>query len=86
MKKYRKKPIDVDAIQWTGENIDEICLFLGSNNLTIERSPTKNHLYFWTSQGMALAKKGDYIIKEIDGEFYPCKKDIFAKTYEKISE
>lgn len=86
MKKYRKKPIDVDAIQWTGENIDEMCLFLGSNNLTIERSPTKNHLSFWTSQGMALAKKGDYIIKEIDGEFYPCKKDIFAKTYEKISE
>lgn len=86
MKKYRKKPIDVDAIQWTGENIDEMCLFLGSNNLTTERSPTKNHLYFWTSQGMALAKKGDYIIKEIDGEFYPCKKDLFAKTYEKISE
>ncbi|RMI79777.1 hypothetical protein ABNB56_07210 [Streptococcus iniae] len=86
MKKYRKKPIEVDAIQWTGENIDEMCLFLGSNNLTIERSPTKNHLYFWTSQGMALAKKGDYIIKEIDGEFYPCKEKIFSKTYDKIFE
>lgn len=78
IKKYIKKPIPVEALQWTGENEKEIQEFCGEAAwLSSERE-----LGILTLEGLMVATKGDYIIKGVDGEFYPCKEDIFNKTYE----
>lgn len=78
--KYRKKPVEVEAKRWVGFNWDDIaewCPYglthiIGSD-LTID-----------TLEGRMTVKEGDWIIKGVEGEFYPCKPDIFEKTYEKV--
>ena len=79
MAKYRKKPVTIEAIQWTGENRSEICFFTGrcGGKLFME-----GELYITTMEGTHHASVGDFIIKGVRGEFYPCKPDIFAETYE----
>ena len=78
MAKYRKKPVEIEAIQWTGDNLKEILEF--SDKAYIERD--NYTLKIETLEGTHIANKGDYIIKGIKGEFYPCKPDIFEMTYE----
>jgi hypothetical protein len=78
--KYRKKPIIVDAIQWKGDNLREIYYFVGD---TCSDSPQGNILIN-TLEGTMFASQGDWIIKGISGEFYPCKPEIFAATYEEV--
>lgn len=75
--KYRKKPIIIEAIQWNGKNLPEIDNFVGGS-LKIEGSCLVIH----TLEGDMEASINDYIIKGVNGEFYPCKPDIFDKTYE----
>ena len=94
VKKYKKKPIVVEAIQWNGNtNKQEIDEFVG-NQLKAEidsetayvagmGKPTYG-LLIETLEGTMKANKGDWIIKGISGEFYPCKPDIFIKTYIEI--
>lgn len=81
--KYMKKLIIVDAVQWTGNNIEEIKSFLDENGgvYTI----TDNSLIINTLEGDMLASLGDYIIKGIHGEFYPCKPDIFKEIYDLVN-
>lgn len=79
--KFRKKPITIEAIQWTGDNEEEILQFFNWVELDID-VPTKS-LIIQTLEGMMFARKDDWIIK---GEFYPCKPDIFELTYEKVEE
>ena len=81
--KYMKKPIIVDAVQRTGNNIEEIKSFLDENGgaYTI----TGNNLVINTLEGDMLASLGDYIIKGIHGELYPCKPDIFKETYDQVN-
>ena len=76
---YRKKPVVVEAIQWTGENHAEMCEFIDPE--VFEIIPRVG-LVIHTLEGDHHASPGDYIIKGVNGEFYPCKPDIFAKTYE----
>lgn len=79
IKKYRKKPVTIEAIQWNGENLFEIQRFMGSTVV--------NHgsvLIIPTLEGDMYASLNDYIIKDINGKFYPCKPYIFAKTYEEV--
>lgn len=76
--KYRKKPIVIDAIQYTGKNVNEIVLFTGKHNIDYG-----DHLRIKTLEGTMTANIGDYIIKGVSGEFYPCKPYIFEQTYEK---
>lgn len=81
IKKYKKKPVIIEAIQWTGENLSEIDKFT--------QAKVKNHglvLIIPTLEGDMYASLGDYIIKGVNGEFYPCKPSIFAKTYEEVTE
>lgn len=81
-KKYIKKPIPIEAIQWRGrENIQEILAFCGG---CAEWRRNSNFLFIYTLEGTMRADIGDYIVKGVDGEFYPCKADIFEKTYEEI--
>lgn len=78
--KYRKKPVVIDAAQWNGKNIDEICSFTGRTGG--ELMYDHGRLLIKTLEGDMVAESGDYIIKGVAGEFYPCKPDIFKKTYE----
>ena len=78
--KYRKKPVVVEAVQFTG-NFDEIEKFVGGD--AEFRGGT---LVVATLEGAMRAWPGDFIIKGVQGEFYPCKPDIFEATYEAVSE
>lgn len=78
--KYRKKPVVVEAVQWTGENLHEILCFIGCTNASVTYPGA--FLAFDTLEGNIIANSGDYIIKGVNDEFYPCKPDIFKKTYE----
>lgn len=83
--KYRKKPLIVEAVQFTGENFREIRDTLTPKN---EESPlgllANGNIQVWTLEGPLRANKGDWIIKGIMGECYPCKPDIFEATYEEV--
>ncbi len=79
--KFRKKPIVIDAVQWTGNNIEEIQEFTGIPLMPLDR---QNHLLIPTLESPHEASINDWIIKGIKGEFYPCKPDIFEETYEEV--
>lgn len=83
IKRYRKKPVTIEAVQWTGDNISEICKFTHKD---INHLLCSGHLYIKTPEGFHRAAVGDYIIKGVKGEFYPCKPDVFAQTYEADEE
>lgn len=79
--KYRKKPVVIDAIQWTGDNEPEIMKF--TNGIAIaDDNPSPDYLTIPTKEGNMKADLGDWIIKGVKGEFYPCKPDIFEATYD----
>lgn len=80
---YQKLPKTVEAIQWTGKNLDEIKKFCPSCFKFMGTPPT---LIVPTLEGNMKAIAGDYIIKGIKGEFYPCKEKIFLETYKLIKE
>lgn len=104
IKKYRKKPVIIEAIQWTGKNLIDVSAFLCNqtrkealkeiNSSEISRKKWDDYesivlgdgLYIDTLEGRMEASTGDYIIKGVNGEFYPCKPDIFDKTYEEVAE
>ncbi|GAA1453393.1 hypothetical protein ACFP47_09400 [Nesterenkonia lacusekhoensis] len=85
--KYRKRPVTIEAMQyktpqvagdiadWIEENGGEVSLDLLTDVLSIE-----------TLEGSMLARPGDYIIRGVQGEFYPCKPDIFEATYERADD
>lgn len=77
--RVRKIPVEVEAIQWTGDNFNEIKDFV-TRNLFIDAEG----IGIKTLEGDMRATIGDFIIKGVDGEFYPCKEDIFWKTYEVV--
>lgn len=76
--KYVKRPVVVEAVQWDGKNLCEICKFVGKNPDELFSS---GKLCIETLEGNHFASIGDYIIKGVAGEFYPCKPDIFESTY-----
>lgn len=82
--KYRKKPIVIEAIQWTGHNKDEIRDFVKKDFSFHTDTQIDDHvdLYIFTLEGNHKAQVGDMIIKGVKGEFYPCKPDIFEMIYE----
>ena len=82
MKKYRKKPVVVSAIQYTGENL-EACLQFANGNIDYV---TERGITIETLEGAMVARVGDYIIRGVNGEYYPCKPDVFEKTYEEVSD
>lgn len=78
-KTYRKKPVEIQALEWTGKNVPEVMDFVDAGG-------------FWgdgtfdihTLEGVMSASPGDFIIRGVQGEFYPCKPDIFQATYEVV--
>ena len=88
IKKFKKKPIIVDAVQWNGDNTEEIEEFRGEKlKKQMSFDGTKIiMLIIPTLEGMHEASIGDYIIKGIKNEFYPIKPDILKLTYEEVNE
>lgn len=99
--KYKKKPVIIDAVQWTGRNQREMFDFLTENTFKeeymtvngdhfyIDHNKVEGGLVIKTSEGDMNVSIGDYIIKEpFDKErmYYPCKEDIFHQTYETVGE
>ena len=87
--KYRKKPVVIEAIQFqdNADRILEIKKFVGAEPLRVNYEDKKHpYIPIETLEGTMKANVGDYIIKGVNGEFYPCKPDIFEKTYEKCNE
>lgn len=83
MQKFRKKPVVIEAIQWdnTWETIQKIACFENASKPT-DWDKEKQTLVIHTLEGDMTAFVGDWIIKGVNGEVYPCKPDIFKKTYE----
>ena len=81
MAKFRKKPVVIEAIQWTGSNLKDVIEFLGGASWMNGRG-----LIIKTLEGELHASVGDFIIRGVAGEFYPCKPDIFEKTYEPVEK
>lgn len=79
MGKYRKIPVVIEAVQWLGDNADKIEAFLGEESPYAFENDT---ILIATLEGVMTAALGDWIIRGVNGEFYPCKPDIFAKTYQ----
>lgn len=84
--KYRKKPVVIDAVQWSGNNLNEILDFMKDKQPNYYEDDEKKLLTIQTLEGNMIASVGDYIIKGVKGEFYPCKPDIFKQTYEVVKE
>ena len=76
---YRKKPVIIEAMEYTGDNGYDLALFVGYADRN-----EKNQFVLDTLEGTMYANPGDFIIKGIKGEFYPCKPDIFWDTYAPI--
>ena len=92
--KYKKKPVVIEAIQWDGLNLSELQQFVGDSlKSTVHDAgwkagvvPPQVELKINTLEGEMLVSKGDYIIKGIANEFYPCKPNIFNETYELVGD
>lgn len=86
IKQYRKKPVVIEAVQYEGANIAEVEAFVGRNNIVAvcmdSETPFPTEFVIRTLEGDMTARLGDYIIKGVKGEFYPCKPDIFTQTYD----
>ena len=82
VEKYVKRPVVIEAVQWTGKNISEICKFTG---MDVAHLLIGGELYIATLEGTMKANDGDYIIRGVNGEYYPCKPDIFEATYQRVN-
>lgn len=93
--KFRKKPVEIEAVQLCWSNWSELCDFMG--NVISEDNPGRNseaysdtcgeaspwlELNIPTLEGTMTARHGDWIIRGVQGEFYPCKPDVFKETYD----
>lgn len=80
---YRKKPIPIEGRQYTGDNFLELQDW---SNGHVQRSIYDDDgVFVYSLEGPMWFNEGDYIIKGVRGEFYPCQKDIFEETYEKVN-
>ena len=90
--KFRKKPVVINAFQWTGENPFHLGVWIAEGNKDPDRTRIPPNsivgpedarcVQIHTLEGVMLASPGDWIIQGVKGELYPCKPDIFAATYE----
>lgn len=83
MGKYRKKPVIISAIQFTGENSEEIGHFA---SLAAKVTGREKQLRIKTLEGMLKVSPGDWVIRGVQGEYYPCKPEIFEETYERVED
>lgn len=85
---WRKRPIEIEAIRWTGDNWPTVHEFVGDAD--VQQSPRawgpEGTIEIATLEGVMRAQPGDWIIRGVQGELYPCKPDIFEATYERVNQ
>lgn len=91
LKKYRKRPVEIEALQLHMSNMDGLIQQMRRDGYEVEthsEPPMRaiTGIKIKTLEGVMLANIGDYIIKGVQGEYYPCKPDIFEKTNEPVVE
>ena len=96
IKKYRKRPVVIEAVQLDNINVPSAVRWIGVDKATMNlesdaayragKGPPVFSVIIHTLEGDMKAMPGDYIIKGVHGEFYPCKPDIFEKTYEAVED
>lgn len=90
MARYRKKPVQIDAFQWFGgpeqaEDPEWICDAIRDGRAWFEKVGTPDVvLVIDTLEGTMVAGQGDWIIRGVKGELYPCKDEIFRMTYDPV--
>jgi hypothetical protein len=84
--KFRKKPVVIDAIEFTEGSHGAVLDFFQANNAPRAPQIFADYLIIPTLEGDMRADLGDWIIRGVKGEFYPCKPDIFAATYDPAEE
>lgn len=86
--KFRKRPVVIEAMQLTAENLSEVCEWVGgeADVMTPYTEPAPQWLLIPTLEGNMKGSIGDWIIQGVHGEFYPCKPEIFEATYEPVEE
>jgi hypothetical protein len=89
--RYRKLPVEVDTIQWTGTNLDELTAFTGG--LFVPVDPGEGLTAEYTGKVFdalhstwVLVKTGQHVVRGVLGEFYPIAEDVLAETYEPVTE
>lgn len=94
VQRFRKKPVEVEAVQWTGDNLAELQEFVGLLDLHCQgfRSNWKDrkeglpaHVYNKMEHCWVNVPVGHWIIKGVRGEFYPCDPGVMAETYDEVS-
>jgi hypothetical protein len=98
MTKYRKMPVEIDAVQWDGNNFGDVFAFVNEDDRWKEgvddgyvggpgigHTPTLGTLDIPTLEGTMTVQAGGWIIRGVKGELYPCKPDIFDATYEQVT-
>ena len=88
MPKFRKKPVVIEAFNFTGGmSYDEMCVDWGDIFADVAKHQNViNVIDIQTLEGTMTAHLGDWIIRGVKGEFYPCNPDIFEQTYEHVGE
>ncbi|HET7150909.1 MAG TPA: hypothetical protein VFI60_05825 [Candidatus Acidoferrum sp.] len=81
--KFRKKPVVIEAMQFTEETKNQVFNWVTCNRYA-EGNDESSVLIIETLEGNVRASLGDWVIRGVKGEFYPCKPDIFEKTYERV--
>jgi hypothetical protein len=84
VKKYIKKPIEIEAIQYLTENVQQVSKFIGDFPHKIIES--ENIIIISTLEGEHIVRHGDFVIRGIYDEYYPCKPDIFNASYTEVEE
>ena len=95
--KYRKKPVIIDAVELTDKSIFEVTKFIDgkkpdiSSDMALDKwgdyeilTKERGYIIIETLEGNMHASFGDYIVRGVQGEFYPCKPDIFKQTYDEV--
>jgi hypothetical protein len=82
--RYKKRPVEVEAFQWDGSShlAEKPQWYVDANGISY--NPVAKVLYIETLEGCMTAQIGDWIVKGVKGELYPCKPDIFDLTYEAV--
>lgn len=88
-RKFRKKPVEIEAVQFDGSNHREVLVFMdpsmNENSAAVSQS-MQLPLVIQTLEGRMRVSVGDWVIRGVKGELYPCKDDIFRMTYEPVDE
>ena len=83
-KQYRKKPVVIEAMEFTDKTKDQVFNWVSCNHYPHHDENGEPVLMLQTLSGDVTIRFGDYVLKGVAGEFYPCKSNIFKETYEEV--